>query len=113
MLTVFDCGCRQVRVVTGAGDAGSSGRDTASVAIRSDLVRLREGRSEVLPDNAVPGRVRGVEYHGSIVQVELEVGGGGEFTVTLGEKDFYAAPVEVGSDVVASWRTDAVHLLGD
>ena len=100
-------------VVTGAGSAGASGRDTASVAIRSDLVRLREGRSEVLPDNAVPGRVRGVEYHGSIVQVELEVGDVGEFTVTLGEKDFYAAPVEVGSDVVASWRTDAVHLLGD
>ena len=100
-------------VVTGAGNTSSSGRDTASVAIRSDLVRLGEGRSEVLPDNAVPGRVRGVEYHGSIVQVELEVGDVGEFTVTLGEKDFYAAPVEVGSDVVASWRTDAVHLLGD
>ena len=100
-------------VVTGAGNASASGRDTASVAIRSDLVRLREGRSESLPDNAVPGRVRGVEYHGSNVQVELEVGGVGEFTVTLGEKDFYAAPVEVGSDVVASWRTDAVHLLED
>ena len=100
-------------VVTGAGNADTPGRDTASVAIRSDLVRLREGPSEVLPDNAVPGRVRGVEYHGSIVQVELEVGGAGEFTVTLGEKDFYGAPVEVGSDVVASWRTDAVHLLED
>ena len=100
-------------VVTGAGNTGASGRDTASVAIRSDLVRIREGRADPLPDNAVPGRVRGVEYHGSIVQVELGVGGVGEFTVTLGEKDFYAAPVEVGSDVVASWRTDAVHLLAD
>ena len=100
-------------VVTGAGNTGASGRDTASVAIRSDLVRIREGGSDPVPDNAVPGRVRGVEYHGSIVQVELEVGDAGEFTVTLGEKDFYAAPVEVGSDVVASWRTDAVHLLGD
>ena len=100
-------------VVTGTGSAGASDRDNASVAIRSDLVRIREGRADPLPDNAVLGRVRGVEYHGSIVQVELEVGGVGEFTVTLGEKDFYAAPVEVGSDVVASWRTDAVHLLGD
>ena len=36
-----------------------------------------------------------------------------EFSVTVGEKEFYAAPVEVESDVVASWRTDAVHLLGD
>ena len=100
-------------VVTGAGEAGAPGRDTANVAIRSDLIGLRSGQSDSLPDNAVPGRVRGVEYHGSMVQIELEVGGVGEFTVTLGEKDFYAAPVEVGSDVVASWRTDAVHLLGD
>ena len=100
-------------VVTGTGDARVLGRDTASVAIRSDLVGIRSAPSDPLADNAVPGRVRGIEYHGSMVQIELEVGGIGEFTVTLGEKDFYAAPVEVGSDVVASWRTNAVHLLGD
>ena len=100
-------------VVAGTGGATAAGRDTANVAVRSDLVRVHAGRPDALPDNAVPGRVRGVEYHGSIVQIELEVGGVGEFTVTLGEKDFYAAPVQVGSDVVASWRTDAVHLLGD
>ena len=100
-------------VVTGAGDANVSGRDTASVAIRSDLVRIHGGRTDPLPDNAVPGTVHGIEYHGSIVQIELEVGGVREFSVTVGEKEFYAAPVEVGSDVVASWRTDAVHLLGD
>ena len=100
-------------VVAGPGDATALGRDTASVAIRSDLVHIRAGRSDPLPDNAVPGRVRGVEYHGSIVRIELEVGDVREFSVTVGEKEFYAAPVEVGSDVVASWRTDAVHLLGD
>ena len=100
-------------IVTGMGDASGLGRDAARVAIRSDLIGIRAGPSDPLPDNAVPGRVRGVEYHGSIVQIELDVGGIGEFTVTLGEKDFYAAPVEVGSEVVASWRTDAVHLLGD
>ena len=33
--------------------------------------------------------------------------------MTIGEKEFYAAPVEVGTSVVASWRSDAVHLLGD
>ena len=100
-------------VVAGAGDATAPGRDAARVAIRSDLVRIRAGRPDPLPDNAVPGLVRGIEYHGSTVQIELEVGGVREFTVTVGEKDFYAAPVEVGSGVVASWRTDAVHLLGD
>ena len=100
-------------VVDDAGDTAGPGRDTASVAIRSDLVRIRAGRRDPLPDNAVPGLVRGVEYHGSIVQIELEVGGVREFSATVGEKEFYAAPVEVGSEVVASWRTDAVHLLGD
>ena len=100
-------------VVAGAGGAAAPGRETASVAIRSDLVRLREGRTESLPDNAIPGLVRGIEYHGSIVRIDLEVGGAREFSVTVGEKEFYAAPVEVGADVVASWRTDAVHLLGD
>ena len=101
-------------IVTGANDASTPGRETASVAIRSDLVRVRAGgRGDSLPDNAVSGRVRGVEYHGSNVQVELEVGGVGEFSVTLGEKAFDAAPVDVGSDVVASWQGNAVHLLGD
>ncbi len=138
-------------VVAGAGGADPPGRGTASVAIRSDLVRIRQGRADFppgdaasgLPEDAVPGspenadnassgepenvenaissppenafsgQVRGVEYHGSIVQVEIEIADAGEFTVTLGEKDFYAAPVEVGANVVASWRADAVHLLGD
>ncbi len=104
--------------VAGAGGASALGRDTARVAIRADLVGIRAVRSEPLPDNplpdnAVPGRVRGIEYHGSSVQIELEVGGVREFSVTVGEKEFYAAPVEAGSDVVASWRTDAVHLLDD
>ena len=100
-------------VVAGAGGAAARGRRAASVAIRSDLVRLREGRSDPLPDNAIPALVRGVEYHGPLVQVELEAGGAREFSVTIGEKEFYAAPVEVGTSVVASWRSDAVHLLGD
>ena len=100
-------------VVDGSGGATAAGRDIANVAIRSDLVRVHAGRPDPLPANAVPGRVRGIEYHGSIVQIELEVGGLAEFTVTVGEKDFYAAPVEVGADVVASWRADAVHLLED
>ena len=100
-------------IVTGAHDACTQGRESASVAIRSDLVRVREGRGDSLPDNAVAGRVCGVEYHGSNVQVELEVGGVREFSVTLRERAFDAAPVEMGSDVIASWQGDAVHLLGD
>ena len=100
-------------VVAGASEAAAPNRNVANVAVRSDLVRIRGGRSDNLPDNTVPGLVRAVEYHGSLVQIELEVGGAREFSVTVGEKEFYSAPVAVGSDVVASWSTDAVHLLGD
>ena len=99
-------------VVAGEGDASGLGRSTASAAIRSDLIRIRAGAEGPLPDNAVPGRVRGVEYHGSNVQIDLEVDAVREFAATVGEKEFYAAPVEMGSEVVASWHADAVHLLG-
>ena len=99
-------------VVSGAGDATGRGGDSASVAVRSDLVRIDGSRSDPLPDNAIPGRVSAVEYHGALVQIELEVDGAPEFSVTVGEKEFYAEPAEVGSGVVVSWSTDAVHLLG-
>ena len=100
-------------VVAGADYAASPGRDTAKVAVRSDLARIRTARLRELPDNAVSGSVRAVEYHGSIVQVDMDVAGVGEFSVTLGEKAFFDTPVEVGSEIVASWSTDAVHLLED
>ena len=102
-----------VAVVAGAGDATGPGRDTAKVAIRSDLTRIGAAGPGPLPDNAVPGSVRAIEYHGSIVQIDLDLAGAEEFSVTLGEKAFFSAPVEVGSEVVVSWGADAVHLLGD
>ena len=78
--------------VTGTGDAAALGRDSAKVAVRSDLARIHTARPGHLPDNTVPGSVRAVEYHGSIVQVDLNVVGMGEFSVTLGEKTFFDAP---------------------
>ena len=100
-------------VVAGAGDATGPGRDAAKVAIRSDLTRIGAAGPGPLPDNAVPGSVRAIEYHGSIVQIDLDLAGAEEFSVTLGEKAFFSAPVEVGSEVVVSWGADAVQLLGD
>lgn len=87
------------------------GMEAAKVAVRSDLIRIRATATAPLPDNAVPGTVRAVEYHGSLVQVELSVDGAQEFSVTLGERTFFSDPVDVGSDVVASWSDEAVHLL--
>ena len=47
-------------VVSGAGGAAGPGRDTASGAVRSDLVRIHGGRSDPLPDNAIPSLVSAV-----------------------------------------------------
>ena len=85
--------------------------ESVKVAVRSDLIRVRAAAAP-LPDNAVPGTVRAVEYHGSLVQIELSVDGAQEFSVTLGERAYFSDPVDVGSDVVASWSDEAVHLLG-
>ena len=93
--------------------ATQSGMESARVAVRSDLIRVRAAGAAPLPDNAVPCTVRAVEYHGSLVEVDLSVDGAQEFSVTLGEKAFFSAPVDVGSDVVASWSDEAVHILGD
>ena len=99
-------------VVAGHGAAAPK-KDVARVAVRSDLMQICVARPEPLPVNAVPGKVRAIEYQGSLVQVELSVDGTPEFSVTLGEKEFFSSPVEIGSDVVASWSVDAVHLLWD
>ena len=98
--------------VSGRG-AAAPGRKTARVAIRSDLIRIDAGGSMLAPDNAVRGSVRAVEYHGSIVQVDLDVAEAAEFSIVLNEQAFFSAPVDVGSEVVASWNADAVHLLAD
>ena len=99
--------------IAAAGGAAGPETDAARVAVRSDLMHIRAAGPGPLPDNAVPGNVRAVEYQGPLVQVELNVEGSREFSVTMGEQAFFAAPVEVGSDVVASWSAEAVHLLGD
>ena len=101
-------------VVAGPGDATALGRDTASVAIRSDLVPYSRG-----PIGPLAGTTRCPDgFAGSSITARSF--GSSSRSATFGnsprpwaKKEFYAAPVEVGSDVVASWRTDAVHLLGD
>ena len=107
----------RLRLADGAAVSGrraaAPGRKTARVAIRSDLIRIDEAGSGLPPDNAVPGSVRAVEYHGSIVQVDLDVVEAAEFSIVLNEQAFFSAPVDVGSEVVASWNADAVHLLAD
>jgi putative spermidine/putrescine transport system ATP-binding protein len=83
--------------------------DEVQLAIRADRIRLSATPSQA--SNSVAATVSLVEYHGSSVRLELDVASSDEFTVTMGEAQFYAAPVEPGDAVYASWDPDAVHIL--
>ena len=79
-------------------------------SVRRDLVHRRPAAQE-LPENAVRGRVEGVEYQGTYVKITLAGASEGEFIVNEPEAAFFAAPVALGGDVVAHWSPEHVHLL--
>jgi putative spermidine/putrescine transport system ATP-binding protein len=96
--------------VTGLDETGTARTGRASVALRSDKIRIgaAKGRSDV---NSVIGTVRALEYHGASVRLELDVPGIDEFTVTVGESEYFSAPAQYGDSVCATWNDEAVHLL--
>jgi putative spermidine/putrescine transport system ATP-binding protein len=104
--------------VTGELADGAARRGLASVAIRADRIALRPGApalapgaSGEAPTNRLVGTVRLLEYLGPTVSVALDVSGLDEFTVNLAEAEYFAAPVQVGDTVTASWDASTVHLL--
>ncbi len=96
--------------VSGIDETGAGPRGAAAVAVRADKIRVGPPQ-ESDGTNCVPGRVRTLEYHGATVRLELDVAGAEEFTVTLAEADYFAAPFQSGDRVQANWDVDAVHLL--
>jgi len=87
--------------------------DSARVALRADLVHVSPRDAPPSQPNSIAATVSSVEYHGAVVTLELDVPGCAEFSATVAEGEFYRSPVAVGDAVVASWNTDAVHLLRD
>jgi len=95
------------------GKTVTTGED-AWFSVRRDLIRLhKEGADERLTENAVEGRVEGVEYQGTFVKVTLSGVGEDEFIANEPEADYFAAPVERGDTVVASWGPDTALLLDE
>ncbi|MEQ8965621.1 MAG: ABC transporter ATP-binding protein [Azospirillaceae bacterium] len=88
--------------------------EEAWFSVRRDLIRLhKEAPDERLTENAVEGRVEGVEYQGTFVKVTLSGIGEDEFIANEPEADYFAAPVERGDTVVASWGPDTGLLLDE
>jgi putative spermidine/putrescine transport system ATP-binding protein len=82
-----------------------------SVAVRRDRIGLRKTRGEASGGvNSIPGVVETTEYQGSYVKVTLDVGGG-IFVANISDGAYFAEPVAMGDAVIASWKTEDVHIL--
>jgi len=86
--------------------------EEAYVAIRRDkIVLTRGGDAADGGENSARGVVETVEYQGLYFKVTLAKLAGEEFIAMEQEATFFAHPINAGDTTVASWQTDAVHLL--
>lgn len=90
------------------GNAPAAG-SPMSVSIRRDRIALSKG-GEARGVNTVAGVVETTEYQGSYVKVTIKTGGAA-FVANISDNAYFAEPVDTGDSVVASWRTDDVHVL--
>ncbi len=99
----------QVPLLNGAAPHAGSNID---IAVRRDLVHLAAGSAgDDGGYGALPGTVLAVEYQGTFVKVELATGSDQPFFAYVGEKEFFAAPVEEGQPVTARWRAEETRML--
>lgn len=90
------------------------GEDNKTIAVRTDKIELKladQHSAETTQGSWLAASVRSIEYRGAIVQVSLDVAGLDEFSVTLPESKFFAAPVQIGDKVIATWMAQDTHLL--
>jgi putative spermidine/putrescine transport system ATP-binding protein len=76
------------------------------VAIRSDALRVNG------PEGAkLQGKIINIEYQGIHVALTAAVAGDQEVTALMSDRDFFAAPKEVGEAVGLDWDSHAAHAL--
>ncbi|QDF98306.1 Fe3+/spermidine/putrescine ABC transporter ATP-binding protein [Azoarcus sp. DD4] len=75
------------------------------IAVRSDRITL------AADGDGVPVTVQACEYQGTFVQVALANAAGEEWAATVPDRDFFAAPIEPGASLRASWPAAAAHAL--
>lgn len=86
--------------------------EEAYVAIRRDKVVLRRGGDAGAGgENMARAVVETVEYQGIYFKVTLHKLAGEEFIAIEPEATFFAHPIKSGETIIASWRTEDVHLL--
>ena len=104
-------GNRGSRYVVPADGHGEGAR--VSFALRADRVTLAAPEADAVraSENALFSTVAAVEYQGPYVRVALAPVAEDEFTATLSEQAYFAAPVNVGESIAAVWNTADIHVL--
>ncbi|SFN89172.1 putative spermidine/putrescine transport system ATP-binding protein [Cohaesibacter marisflavi] len=93
----------------GLGAHGAS-QETASIAIRTDHVRLAD---EETPGFGFSGFVTNVEDLGAMVKLSVQGAGIETFTIVLRDADYFAKPVKTGDAVHLSWAETETVVLGE
>ena len=94
---------------------GSIG-DQLTFTLRQDKISLKkENASDTngLQDNSLKGKISLIEYKGMEVSLGLEVPESKEFGVIISEKNFQMLSPDIGTQFIASWSTEDVHVLQD
>ena len=94
---------------------GSIG-DQVTFTLRQDKISLKKeipSDSNELQDNFLKGKISLIEYKGMEVSLGLEVPKFKEFGVILSEKKFQMLSPDLGTQLIASWSKEDVHVLQD
>ena len=94
---------------------GSIG-DQLTFTLRQDKISLKkENPSDTngLQDNSLKGKISLIEFKGMEVSLGLEVPESKEFGVIISEKNFQMLSPDIGTQFIASWSTEDVHVLQD
>ena len=94
---------------------GSIG-DQLTFTLRQDKISLKKENpsdSNELQDNFLKGKISLIEYKGMEVSLGLEVPESKEFGVIISEKNFQMLSPDIGTQFIASWSTEDVHVLQD
>jgi len=82
-----------------------------SVSVRRDHIDLKKSSGGTTGAvNSVGGVVETTEYQGSYVKVTMKTGSG-LFVANVSDRAYFAEAVDTGDAVVASWKTEDVHIL--
>ena len=94
---------------------GSIG-DQVTFTLRQDEISLKKespADANELQENSLKGKITLIEYKGMEVSLGLKVPEFKEFGVILSEKDFQMLSPDLGTQLIASWSKEDVHVLQD